>query len=84
MTKHRNPDIKVEVASDGLGLAGAFLILFVTLKLTKYIAWSWFWVLSPIWISLAAFLAIVLILLLVVTVSELLHRLRHRHKKGKQ
>ena len=26
-------------------------ILFIGLKLTGYIAWSWIWVLSPIWIS---------------------------------
>jgi hypothetical protein len=27
-----------------------FTVLFVGLKLTGYIAWSWFFVLSPIWI----------------------------------
>ncbi len=26
-------------------------ILFIGLKLTGHIAWSWIWVLSPIWIS---------------------------------
>lgn len=26
-------------------------ILFIGLKLTGYITWSWWWVLSPIWIS---------------------------------
>lgn len=26
------------------------LIIFVTLKLTHIITWSWLWVLSPIWI----------------------------------
>mgnify|MGYP003297789105 CR=1 FL=1 len=26
------------------------LIIFITLKLTRIITWSWFWVLSPIWI----------------------------------
>ena len=34
-------------------------VLFVGLKLTGYIAWSWVWVTSPIWISLIlAFLII--------------------------
>ena len=28
-------------------------VLFVGLKLTEYIDWSWWWVLSPIWISMA-------------------------------
>jgi hypothetical protein len=28
-------------------------VLFIGLKLTGHIDWSWWWVLSPIWISLA-------------------------------
>ena len=27
-------------------------VLFIGLKLTGYIAWSWWWVLSPLWIGL--------------------------------
>lgn len=27
-------------------------IVFVTLKLTNHINWSWWWVLSPLWINL--------------------------------
>jgi hypothetical protein len=38
-------------------------ILFIGLKLTDYIDWSWWWVLSPIWgsslIACAAFVYIV-------------------------
>lgn len=30
----------------------ALTLLFVTLKLTGFIAWSWWWVLSPLWIGL--------------------------------
>lgn len=29
-------------------------LIFVTLKLTGYIAWSWWWVLSPLWLPFAA------------------------------
>lgn len=29
---------------------GLLCILFIGLKLTGYIAWSWVWVLSPVWI----------------------------------
>lgn len=29
------------------------LVLFIGLKLTGYIDWSWWWVLSPIWIPLS-------------------------------
>lgn len=37
-------------SSAGIGFPGALTILFVALKLTGYIDWSWWWVLSPLWI----------------------------------
>lgn len=45
-------------SSGGIGFAGLLTILFIGLKLTGYIAWSWWWVLSPLWLGLALVLAI--------------------------
>jgi hypothetical protein len=39
-------------AYNGIGIGGAFTVLFVGLKLAKIIDWSWFWVLSPTLIPL--------------------------------
>ena len=39
-------------SSGGIGFVGLLTILFITLKLTKVITWSWLWVLSPIWLSI--------------------------------
>lgn len=33
-------------------LDGVLLVVFIVLKLTGVIAWSWLWVLSPLWIGL--------------------------------
>ena len=44
----------------GLGLESVLTVVFVVLKLVGVINWSWWWVLSPIWISLAATLVIAL------------------------
>jgi hypothetical protein len=33
-----------------IGFLGALALIFVVLKLTDQIHWSWWWVLSPIWI----------------------------------
>jgi len=38
-------------SSGGIGFVGLLTILFIGLKLTNYIDWSWWWVLSPIWIT---------------------------------
>lgn len=42
----------------GIGFVGLLTIVFITLKLTSYIAWSWWWVLSPIWISIVVLIII--------------------------
>lgn len=41
-----------ETKSGGIGFAGLLTIVFITLKLTGVIAWSWWWVLSPLWIPM--------------------------------
>lgn len=37
-------------SSGGIGLSGLLTVLFIGLKLTNNIDWSWWWVLSPLWI----------------------------------
>ena len=38
-------------SSSGIGFIGLLTILFIGLKLTGHITWSWWWVLSPLWIT---------------------------------
>ena len=66
--------MKVEQAGTGrgIGFGGMLAILFIALKLTKVVAWSWVWVLSPLWIPLALIVAILLIALCFGIVSEML------------
>ena len=52
---------KTTTVTGGIGFTGLLTILFVALKLTKVIAWSWWWVLSPIWISFGLGIAFVII-----------------------
>jgi hypothetical protein len=49
--------------SSGIGLGGALALLFIGLKLGHVIDWSWWWVLSPLWIpvALALFAAFVML-----------------------
>ena len=54
-----------EVKTVGLGFADALTLLFIALKLTGHITWSWIWVLSPIWISISILALIVLIIVLI-------------------
>lgn len=47
--------------SGGIGFTGLLTVLFIGLKLTHYIDWSWWWVLSPMWIPIALVLAILIV-----------------------
>ena len=52
----------------GIGFIGLLTIVFITLKLTGYIAWSWWWVLSPLWIG---FVVAITIFLIIATIAGL-------------
>ena len=56
-------DEKVVVQKTGISWLSVLGIVFIVLKLTGTITWSWWWVLAPIWIPMA--LATVLVLMIV-------------------
>ena len=57
--------------SSGVGFGGLLTILFIGLKLGGIINWSWWWVLSPIWLPTAVLLFIAALLFLVKVLLEL-------------
>jgi hypothetical protein len=50
-----------------LGILG---LIFITLKLTGHITWSWLWVLSPFWIPLGILILIAIIVFIVAMFSN--------------
>lgn len=52
-------------ASGGLGLCSTLVVIFVVLKMTDLVPWSWVWVFSPWWIPAAIIGALGLCILLV-------------------
>ncbi len=51
-----------QVQSGGIGFFGLLAIVFITLKLTGVIAWSWWWVLSPLWGHVAVVLVVAILI----------------------
>ena len=51
-------------SSSSIGFVGVLTIVFIILKLLGKIAWSWWWVLSPIWIS--AILVIIYLIIYII------------------
>ena len=58
----------------GIGFLGLLTLLFIALKLTHYIDWSWWWVLSPIWITIALVLVILGVFFLVLGIIAIAKR----------
>lgn len=58
-------------ASGGVGISTVLTIIFVVLKLVGVIDWSWVWVLSPTWISLALLLLLTIIGIICKIISML-------------
>lgn len=52
---------KSKSSSGGIGFCGLLAIVLITLKLIGTINWSWWWVLSPLWIPTAIVLVILAI-----------------------
>lgn len=50
--------------SGGCGCLGTLLLIFVVLKFVGLVDWSWWWVLSPIWIWLSLFALLVFLKLI--------------------
>lgn len=54
--------VVVRSSGGGIGFCGVLTILFIALKLLNQITWSWWWVLSPIWIPLVIIFTILLLI----------------------
>lgn len=48
-----------ETTDGGVSLCTILFIVFLVLKLTGTIAWSWWWVTAPLWIPFAIVLVVV-------------------------
>lgn len=54
----------------GIGFSGLLTVLFIGLKLTGHITWSWWWVLSPLWIGFALFILFLVIAAVIYAVAS--------------
>lgn len=48
-------------SNGGLGVVGLLGVLFIALKLTHVIAWSWCWVLAPFWMPVVILIVVCII-----------------------
>lgn len=56
-----------------ISLGTAVFILFLVLKLTEVIDWSWRWITSPLWVPLALIVGFYLIIVILVIIMDILN-----------
>lgn len=52
----------------GIGFCGLLTIVFIVLKLCHVIAWSWVWVLAPLWVPIGILILILIIYLVMMLI----------------
>lgn len=67
-------------SNGGIGFLGLLTILFIGLKLTGHIEWSWIWVLSPLWMPIALILAFVAMILAFVATIRIIESIIEKKK----
>jgi MFS family permease len=72
--------ITIGGGNGGIGFLGLLTILFIGLKLTQYIDWSWWWVFSPVWIPASIGIVIVVGLVLLHFILDCLLALKKAWK----
>ena len=59
----------------GVGIGFILFIVFLVLKLTKVVTWSWWIVTAPLWIPFGIVLVIVIIATVVAIINEIIKNL---------
>jgi len=57
-------------SSNGLGIGTILFLIFMVLKLTNYIDWSWWWITAPLWIPLLLILGVLAVLGVLLLIKD--------------
>lgn len=61
--------MQTQASNSGIGFTGLLTIVFIVLKLVGVIAWSWWWVLSPLWLGAAVAIIVIAIFFAIAAIS---------------
>lgn len=59
-----------KVQNRSIGFCGLLAIVFIVLKLTNVIAWSWAWILSPIWMPWAIAIVAIVVYFIYILITQ--------------
>lgn len=61
-----------KIGNDIGDLLIVLLVVFLVLKLTHLIYWSWWWVLSPLWIPIGLYVVVLFVMLVIDTIMRII------------
>ena len=67
--------------SGGISFCGLLTIVFIALKLTGGISWSWWWVLAPLWIPLLLMVSVCIIITAIAVWADVPTHFTRKFKK---
>lgn len=70
---------KYNVGCSTGSLSSTVFIVFLVLKLCKVINWSWWWIISPIWISAGVYILTVTVIAIICTLCRVKNTGYYRH-----
>ena len=59
-----------QTQNSGISFFSLLAVLFIGLKLTNHIDWSWWWVLSPLWLPATLVLAVILVIIIFGVIAK--------------
>lgn len=62
------------------GFLGILTLIFITLKLCNVIAWSWIWVLSPLWIGAIILVVFFAVMFIPALIQDLIIEYKRRKR----
>ena len=65
----------------GVGFLGLLTLLFIGLKLTGHITWSWIWVLAPLWVPMGIALLVISVGILIVGLGIIVKTIKYGRKE---
>ena len=71
---------KGTATGSGIGICGILFIVFLILKLTNHINWSWWWITAPLWIP--AGIGIVCIIIGTIILCCVNYKRRKNHERS--
>lgn len=68
---------KIVYKKGGLGVSWILFFIFLILKLTGAITWSWIWVFAPLWIPIGILIIFGAILTLLLVLMEVINKWKY-------